>query len=143
MPTVAVKAVGAVAAKWKRRAASAGQEYTEGVTGTPRSWQAASTAAEGSYKQGVTEAANRGAYGQGVARKGDAGWKKATLDKGPMRFSQGVDLAEGDYSSRVQPYLDAIGRVDLPAAGPRGAAGNYARVQRIGEALRKLKTGGR
>lgn len=143
MPTVAVKAVGMVAGKWKRRASSAGQEYTEGVQSTPRSWQASAKAAEASYKQGVTDAANRGAFGQGIDRAGDARWKKQTLDKGPQRFAQGVDLAEGDYSSRVQPYLDAIGRVDLPAAGPRGAAQNYQRVQRIGEALRKLKTGGR
>lgn len=140
---VAVKALNMVAAKWKRRAGSAGQEYSEGVSSTPRSWEASAKAAEPAYKQGVTEAAARGAFGQGVARRGDAGWKKATLEKGPSRFSQGVEVAESDYSTRVSPYLDAISRVDLPPAGPRGSAGNYARVQRIGEALRKLKTGGR
>jgi hypothetical protein len=41
----------------------------------------------------------------------------------------------------MAPYLEAIGRVDLPPRGPVGSAGNFARVVAIGTALRNLKVG--
>ncbi len=141
MPPAIVPPVSRVAAKWARRAASAGQEYTEGVSMTPRSWQAAAAAAEKNYVAGVTDAASKGRFGKGVARAGDAKWKKNATEKGPARFAQGVSVAEGDYSSQVAPFLEAIGRVDLPPRGPAGSEANYNRVAAIGKALRALKVG--
>lgn len=141
MPAAMVPPVSRVAGKWARRAGSAGEEYKQGVMGTQRSWSAAAQGAEGNYKQGVTAAANAGRFGKGVAKAGDAKWKRGATEKGPDRFAQGVAVAEGDYSSAVAPYLEAIGRVDLPARGPVGADGNYARSAAIGRALRALKVG--
>jgi hypothetical protein len=132
-----------VAEKWARRAGSAQQEYTDGVGSTTRSWQAAASAAENSYKAGVAEAANRGAYGAGVKRAGDDRWKRNSLDKGGQRYAPGVQGATGDFQARVSPYLDVIGRTDLPARGPAGSPGNLQRVAALATALRAAKTGRR
>jgi hypothetical protein len=141
MPPAIVPATGAVAAKWARRAASAAGEYEEGIRSTGKSWAGAAKAAERNYQQGVTAAATAGRFGKGVERAGDAKWKKNATEKGPARFSQGVGVAQPEYASGVGPYLEAIGRVDLPPRGPAGSEGNYSRVAAIGKALRQLKQG--
>jgi len=141
MAPSAVPSTARVAEKWARRAASAGGEYQAGVEGTGRSWAAASTAAEKNYQSGVTAAAAAGRFGKGVAKAGDAKWKKNAVEKGPMRYSQGVGVAQQDYAAQVGPYLEAIGRTDLPPRGMVGAEQNYARVSAIGKALRALKMG--
>jgi hypothetical protein len=128
-----------VASKWARRAASASGEYEAGVRGTTRSWATAAKAGENNYKTAVTAAASGGRYGKGVDRAGDAKWKRGAVEKGPARFAQGVGVAEKDYSDQMAPYLSAISSVDLPARGPAGSEGNYARVSAIGKALRQLK----
>ena len=133
-----VPSVSKVAAKWARRAGSAGQEYAEGVQSTPRSWATAAAAAEKNYVAGVQAAAAAGRFGKGINRVGDAKWKKNATEKGPARFAQGVAVAEADYASQVGPYLEAIGRVNLPERGPTGSEGNYTRTAAIGKALRQL-----
>jgi len=138
MPPASVPSVGIVAAKWARRAASASGEYQQGVSATTRSWAGAAKAAEGNYRTAVTAAAAGGRFGKGVDRAGDAKWKRNAMQKGPDRFASGVAVAEKDYADQVAPYLQAIGSVDLPARGPAGAEGNYARVAAIGKALRQL-----
>lgn len=140
MPTPHIKPLSQIASKWKRRAGSAGDEYKQGVEGTSKDWAAAAGAAEGAYKQGVTAAANAGRYGKGVTRVGNAKWKANASAKGPMRYSQGVDLAEPDYQKGFAPYAEAISRTDIPQRGPRGSDGNYGRVSGIGKALHALKT---
>jgi len=138
MATPVVPNVGRVAAKWARRAGSAGQEYAEGVANTPRSWAANAKAAEKNYQQGVTEAAAKGRFGKGIDKAGDAKWKKNATEKGPARFSQGVATAEQDYASQVGPVLEVIARTNLPERGPTGSEGNYNRVSAIGKALRQM-----
>lgn len=127
------------AAKWNRRASSASGEYEQGVRAAT-GWQAAATAGEKNFEAGIQGAIAAKRYGKGVARVGDAGWQKATVEKGPARFAQGVGVAESSYAGQVAPYLEAIGRTDLPPRGPVGSEGNFARVMAIGKALRQLKT---
>jgi len=141
MANVVVPSVSKVAAKWARRAGSASTEYSEGVNNTSRSWATAAAAGEKNYVAGVTSAASAGRFGKGVAKAGDAKWKRGATVKGPARYSSGVAEAEQDYSSQVGPYLEAIGRVNLPERGPTGSEGNYARVSAIGKALRQLAQG--
>jgi predicted RecA/RadA family phage recombinase len=143
MPRPAVKSLSAVVDKWTRRAGSAGEEYKQGVIGTPKSWSAATVAAAPAYKQGVTEAAAAGRFEKGVAAAGDAKWKDRASVLGPMRFSQGVQESGTAYSTGVGPVLAAIGAVDLPARGPVGSEGNYMRSAAIGKALRQLRVGRR
>lgn len=140
MPKPGVKSLELVASKWTNRAVAASGDYRTGVETTTRDWAAAAVASQANYEQGVQEAISRKAYGKGVTTRGTSGWKVATTEKGPGRFAQGVQVGQGEYRSQVGPYLDVIAGTDLPPRGPRGSAGNYQRVQRLGEALRAAKT---
>lgn len=139
MAAARVPAVGAVAGKWARRASSAGGEYQLGVTGAGNRWLAAATAAENNYKAAVAAAAGAGRFGKGLARAGAQKFERGATTKGPGRYSEGVGVAEGDYSSQVAPYLQAIAATDLPAPQPRGSEANIQRVAVIARALRQLK----
>jgi hypothetical protein len=139
MPRPTVPDASRVAQKWSRRAAGASQDYQAGVESTSASWAGNATAAKDTWKTAVTAAAGRGAFEKGIARSGDAKWKANTVSKGPARYSQGVGVAEGDYSSQVAPYLQLIGSTDLPMRGPAGSPGNIQRVATLAAALRGLK----
>lgn len=139
MPPARVKPVGDAAAKWVRRAGQAGEDYRAGVQGAGQRWQTAATAGAQNYRQGVTAAATAGRFERGVAKAGAAKYERGANDKGVPRFPQGVAAGEQDFSAGVQPYLQAIAGLDLPARGPRGAANNLQRVATIATALRKLK----
>lgn len=128
-----------VAQKWQRRASGASDDYKQGVESTGKSWSALAGAAKDTWKTAVTAAAGRGAFEKGVARAGDAKWKANTVSKGPMRYAQGVGVAEADYSTQVAPYLQLIGATDLPMRGPAGSPGNIQRVAVLATALRALK----
>jgi len=138
--TVGVTSAGKAAERWSRRAAGASGDYADGVASTPRSWAAASTAAAASYKAGVTAAAGAGRYEKGIAKSGDAKWKRKTQAVGPGRYSEGVAAAQGDYGAAIGPVLDVIGRTDLPPRGPIGAMGNAQRMIVLSAALHALRT---
>jgi hypothetical protein len=65
--------------------------------------------------------------------------KKGAIEKGPMRYAQGVGVATGDYATGVGPSLEVIARTDLPARGVTGSEQNYTRSSTIGKALRAAK----
>lgn len=141
MPPPRVKPIEMVATKWVRNAGNAQTSYTEGVTGAGSRWATAAQAAGQNYRTTVTQAAGEGRFERGVAKAGAAKYERGATMKGAGRFGPGVAAAEADYRAGVGPVLSAIAGVDLPPAGPRGTPGNYQRVQRIGEALHRLRTG--
>jgi len=134
--------VGRVAAKWARRAASAGTEYSEGVANPSRSWSAATQAAAPAYAAGVQASIARGAYQKGVQGAGDAAWAAGATQKGPARFAEGVQLAQPAYTTGFGRVAAAINATPLPPRQPTGSPANIQRVAAIATALRKLRTGG-
>jgi len=141
MPAANVPSIGNAAAKWARRAQSAGGEYEQGVRGAGARWASGAKAAAPNYAAGVTAAAGAGRYARGIDRAGPAKYEGKASRLGPGRYSQGVADAEPQYQAAFAPFLDVIGRTDLPARGPVGADANYARVAAIGKALRALAVG--
>jgi hypothetical protein len=133
---------GRVAAKWARRAASAGPEYSEGVANPSRSWSAATQAAAPAYAAGVQAAIARGGFQRGVQGAGDAAWSQGATSKGPTRFAEGVALAQPAYLTGFGRVAAAINAVALPPRQPTGSPANIQRVAAIATALRKLRTGG-
>jgi hypothetical protein len=129
------------AEKWARVTPMRSEDYKIGVQNPRAPWAASSTAAQDRYKAGVTEAANRGAYGKGIAAAGDQKWQRKSAEKGPQRFAEGVALSTGDYQTGVQPYLDVIAATQLPPRYPKGDPRNVERVRVLSAALRKRKTG--
>jgi hypothetical protein len=139
MARIIVPAIDKVAAKWIRRAGSAGEEYRVGVSESRADWAGSTAAAAQSYAAGVQEAIASGRFGKGVAAAGNAKWKRMSEEKGAVRFGPGVQAGEADFGKGFAPYLAAIGAVDLPMPGPRGAEGNFQRSQLVGRALNQLR----
>jgi len=136
-----VKSTDRIAAKWARVTPMRTEDYTQGVQQPRTPWAAASMAAQDRYKTGVTEAANRGAFGKGITAAGDARWQQKALAKGPSRFAEGVSMSGPDYQAGVGPYLDTIAATTLPPRFAKGDPRNLDRVKALSQALRKRKTG--
>ena len=141
-----VKPLERIARKWIDRASVAGAEYEAGVRAPRTAWGAAAAAAGPIYRAAVVEAAGRGAFEAGVRAAGDAKWQSRSIALGPMRFAQGVQVAEADYRQKFGQIRSAIEGVTLPAKGPKGSPANVQRFQVMRDALiaagRALRGGG-
>lgn len=135
----AIKPLDQSSDKWVRRASVAAPDYQQGVQNPRTPWAAASFAAEGNYKTGVTTAAAAGRYGTGVKAAGDEKWRSMALKKGPGRFTEGVVVGRDDWNKGFSPYQSAIAAITLPARGPKGSPQNIQRVSVIATALRQLR----
>lgn len=138
-----VPSIGSVAGKWRRRVEGASPDYEEGVRTKGARWQGAAEAASASYKQAISAGDIEARFKNGVSKAGQAKYTRRALAVGPSRYSQAAPVAEPDFNSAFQPFLQAIGSTDLPPRGPRGSANNYNRVKPIGDALNKLRLGSR
>ena len=135
-----------VVEKYVARASVAQPEYTRGISDAGNAWETNATAANASYVTAVTAAANAGRFAAGIREAGNAKWQRRSLEKGPGRFVEGVNLGQGDYSTQIQKVLTTIQGITLPPRGPKGSPQNFQRIQPIGNALRaafgKGRTGG-
>lgn len=134
-----VKSQERIKAKWQRVTSGASAEYEEGVRNPRGSWAAGAKAAEGAYEKGVQAAIARKGYGKGVSKTGDAGWQTNAINKGPQRFSQGVNLAGDAYSTGFAPYSETLKALTLKPRGPKGDPGNIQRVADVAKALHDKK----
>ena len=132
------KGIGRTLEKWKARVAVAGKDYTDGVNAAP-SWSAAAQAGASAWAEGVQAAVGRGAFGSGVSKAGDSKWKQASTQLGAGRYGPGVNFGAPYYSTGMTSVLGTIEGVSLGPRGAAGAAGNYTRVQAIGDALHAAK----
>lgn len=136
-----IKPIDAIAEKWARVTPQRSQDYAHGIEQPRRPWMEATAAAEQTYRDGVTAAAQKGRFAKGVRAKGNDGWQRATREKGPQRFSEGVALAQPDFAHGFAPYAQVIASTQLPPRFPKGDPRNYQRVQAIGTALAQKRHG--
>lgn len=139
---IQVKDAAASAQKFVQRAQAAAPDYTKGVQGAGAHWQANAAAANDSYVQGVTAAANAGRYAKGVNAAGGAKYEQKASTIGAQRYPQGVAQAGPNWQNGAGPFLQTIAGLNLPPRRPKGDPANIARVQMITDALRKKKVGG-
>ena len=135
----AIRSIVKISDKWSTVTSTKSTYYEEGVRDPKKDWQEMAMAAEETYKNAVTTAANQGRYGKGVQKAGTAKWKDRALKKGPSRFSEGVLIAKPDYEAGFRPYAEEIAAVELPKRAPKGSRENIERVWAIAEALHKRK----
>lgn len=135
----AIKPLNAVAEKWRRVASAAATEYEEGVKNPRKSWAVETAKAEGAYNAGIQAAISRKSFAAGVRAAGDEKWARGAILKGPMRYSQGIELSQDNYSAGFEPYHRAIAAITLPARGPKGDPKNIQRVAIVAKTLHDLK----
>ncbi len=131
----------AIAAKWARVTPQRSADYQSGIESPRADWETETTKANAAWKAGVQAAASQDLFLKGVKKAGTSKWQQNAIAKGPTRWSQGVQLAQGAFESAFAPFRDAIERTVLPPRFPRRDPRNLERVAAIVNALVKVKTG--
>jgi len=139
---IKVKDVATSSKKFTQRGAAAAGDYQAGVQAAGQEWQTNTAASAENFAAGVGDAIARGAFAKGVAKAGGAKYAAKAGTIGARRFPEGVREAGPDFEAGVAPYLQTIAGLTLPPRRPKGDPANFARVQAIGEALRRRKLGG-
>lgn len=139
---IKVKDVQASAQKFVARAQAAASDYKTGVSGAGSLWANNAQAANDTYVQGVTAAANAGRYRQGVQTAGATKYENNASTKGAQRYPQGVAAAGPSWADKTAKFLQVISSLNLPPRAPRGSPQNVTRVQMIADALHKARLGG-
>lgn len=104
-----MKSAAEAGAKWGSRVQGSQQAYTAGVQNAT-GWAEATIAAAPRRNAGLQAAIASGAIDAGVQRKGDQGWKAATVAKGPQAWAASVARAQPNYEAayqRTQSYQQA------------------------------------
>jgi hypothetical protein len=135
----AIKTLDRIKAKWNRVTSAASGEYEEGVRNPRTDWKTATMGAEKAYESGIQKSIQQKAFGKGVNKAGTAKWQTNAIEKGPARFSQGVQLAEQAYADGFAPFRDVIANLKLPDRGPKGDPVNIQRVALQAKALHDKK----
>lgn len=135
-----VKATSDAAAKFVSRAAAAAPDYGKAVGTAGQHWLDQTTAADGNWAAGVNAAATAGRFKSGVVKKGSTKYQTNASTLGAQRYGPGVQNAQNAYAAGVDPYLQLLKGLNLPARGPKGQ--NAARANAVAVELRKKKVGG-
>lgn len=128
-----------IAEKWGRVTPQRTSDYQSGIRSPRRDWAEAAEAANDTYVQGVTQAANEGRFGAGVRQAGNQKWQRGAESKGPQRFAEGVQLGGDAYRTGFEPFRQAIEETELPPRFPRGDPRNLERVSSIANALNERR----
>jgi hypothetical protein len=139
---IKVKDAGSAAAKFTQRGAAAASDYTAGVQGAGEDWARNTAGSVENYNAAVQDAIARGAFARGVQQAGPTKFASRASTVGARRFPEGVREAGPAFQAGVAPYLQIIAALTLPPRRPKGDPANFARVQAVGDALRRRKVGG-
>jgi hypothetical protein len=138
MPTITIKPIDQIVKKWQTNAGAAGANYVYGVQNPRRPQAATAVAAAQSWATGVQQAVTNGSYAKGVAAGATKYMTNAT-GKGAQRYPTGITAGVGDFQNGIQPYLNILSNLQLPARLPTGDPGNIQRVSTVDAALRAAK----
>lgn len=140
MAGIKVKSAQASADKFARNAGGATEAYKAGVAAAGADWAAHTASAADVYAQATTDAISRGAFAKGVAKAGPAKYQDRAVNLGTGRYVPGVNAGKGQYQAGIQPYLDTLSGLTLPAKHIKGQ--NQERANVVALALRAKKLAG-
>ena len=133
---IKVKDITKSAEKWSTRAAGAADEFATNAAAAQDEWGRNTQAAEANYRAGISQANIGTRFARGVAKALAAGKFSAKITAvGGTRYSQGVGVAQADWSSGFAPFHSALTAIVLPARRPRGDVANIQRVATIASTL--------
>jgi len=133
--TIKVKSAAEVAAKWAEQTPGRSAYYEAGVKTAGADWEANTKASVANYKAAVTAGNIDKMFLGGIAKAGAAKYTRKAVEVGVGRFSSGVTAGKVDYQSGIDPMLQTIAGLTLPARAPRGSESNLARVRAVAVAL--------
>ncbi len=139
MTKIEVPSTSEVAKKWAEVTPGRSAYYEAGVRSPKYDWESRTLAAKSAYKAAISAADIGERFAGGVKAAGSEKWARKAVDVGVSRFGPGVRAATDDFGSGISPYLDELGRVDLPDRAPRGDPANLRRVEVVATALHKKR----
>lgn len=134
-----IKDMNRIVEKWKRVAATAGEEYRQGIQSPRADWATETKAAEPRYEAGIAASVGRKSFGKGVSKAGTSKWQEMSLKKGPTRWTEGINVSGDAYATGFAPYAQVISSTTLPPRGPKGDPANIQRVAKIAKVLHDEK----
>ncbi len=137
--TIRAISPGDVAEKWSTVTPGRSSFYESGTEGKGGEWESKTVGAKGTYKTAISAAGIEDRFSGGVRRAGGGKWERKIKAVGVSRFGPGIGAAKDDYLTGVSDYLSMLSGMSIPDRGPRGDPGNYAIVQKVGEALHKKR----
>lgn len=143
---MAIKVKGAAesATKWQDNTSRAVGAAVSGAVAAAGDWAANTANASDNFKMAVSAPGIETRFRTGVTKAGAQKFAAKVTALSASRLPSGVAAGKGDYQSNVEPFLQTIAGLTLPAAGPRGDVRNYERSAAVGKALnaRRLATMG-
>lgn len=127
--------------RWATRSQGASQDYVTGAQNTQKDQSANAIAAKAIYASQVQAAITRDAYAKGLQASGKAGWLAGITSKGASNYGTGVtsSAAVSKYTANSGKFDAARNAAASLARGPKGSAGNLARVAAVTNALHAAK----
>lgn len=126
-------------AKLQQNGQNAAAIYAKNAAASAPTWAANTAASEANYVAGVQAAAQRGAFGKGVAKAGPARYAGQVTAVGQNRFSDGMSKAGPRWQANFTPLANAVANTDIGPRGLRGSAANKARASAMSDAWHAAK----
>jgi len=139
MVKLRVKTIQKTVDKWVTEAPKRLPYYELEAPAAADYWFEKATAAEKTYRAGVTAPAVERRFVGGIRRVGAAKFKRKVTAVGVARFGPGIEAAKEDYNVGFTPFIDELARIEVPERQPRGDPRNLDRVKAIFEALHKKR----
>ena len=136
---ISVKSASDIAKKWADVTPARAGYYETEAPAAGAVWEERTSASGGVYKAGVSAAGIEKRFVGGVKRAGAAKFARKVKDVGVARYAPGVAAAEEDMAKGFADFQAVLDGLEIPDRGPRGSPGNYAIVQKVGDALHKKR----
>jgi hypothetical protein len=136
---IKVKSAEEVARKWAEVTPQRSAYLESGLMGSGTTWEAETANAAGAYRAAVTAPNIEAMFRGGVKKAGGAKFERKAIQVGVGRYGAGVQAAQEDMKSGIEPMLSTISSLTLSPRAPRGSDTNYRRVQEVGTALHKKR----
>ena len=132
---IKVKTAAEVAQKWASQTPSRQAYYESGVKAAGQDWENNTVAAAANFKAAVQSGNIDKMFSGGVRNAGAEKYTRKAGGVGPGRFSEGIAAGVPDMTKGIDPFLQTIAGLTLPARAPRGSAANLQRVATVANAL--------
>jgi len=127
-----------IAKKWGDVTPGRAGYYEAEAPAAADTWETNTAAAKGTYKASIADPKIGDRFAGGVKGKSSK-FKRKIESVGISRFGPGVSAAIEDMQGGFDPYVAVLAALSVPDRGPRGSAGNYAIVEKIGDPLHKKR----
>lgn len=136
---IKVKSAQEAADKWASQTPGRQAYYQSGAIAAGSDWENNTVAAKGNFQTAVTAGNIGNLFAGGVKKAGAAKYTRKIQEVGGPRFASGISAGKPDYQTGIEPMLQTIAGITLPARAPRGSEANLARVRAIATALNQKR----